>query len=85
MGFEAGDELLTTTRLCEISLSQQKAKGLGGHRPKVGLFGHLGLVIWAAASGPWRVLSDFRVMGLPRIGMVIRTIRYLELGQGFGT
>ena len=51
MGFEAGDKLLTTTRLYEIALSQQEAKGLSGHRPKVGLFGHLGSCC-SALAGP---------------------------------
>ena len=80
MGFEVGDKLLTNTRLYEISLSQQEAKGLSGYRLKVGLFGHLGSCRRALG-----VLSDFRMVGLPRLSMVIRTVRYLELGQGFGT
>ena len=27
--------------------------------------------VCAAAAGPWRVLADFRVVGLPRFGMMI--------------
>lgn len=39
---ETGDEFLMITHLCEITFSQQEAKGVSGHQPKVGLFGLLG-------------------------------------------